>query len=62
MSPGPWSVASHGYPGLAGIHSLKWMITYKQIHNLRLLTVVTTLSHGLCAYVGTISLRNKDAV
>lgn len=62
MNPGPWNVASRGYPGLVGIRFLESLVVFKSTQNHRSLTVVTALSHGLCACVNVISLPKKDAV
>ena len=62
MSPGPWNVASRGYLGLVGIHSLEGMVVFKSTLNLKPLTVVTTLSYGLCTYMSTISPLKKETV
>jgi len=62
MSPGPWNVAFHGYPDLVGIRSLEDVVAPKSRFNIKSLTVLTTLSHGLCTYVSTVSLLKKYAV
>ena len=61
MSPGPWSVASRGYLDLVGIHSLKSVVAPKSTLNLKTLTVVTTLSHGVCTYMSMVSPLKEDA-
>ena len=59
MSPGPWSVASHGCPGPVDIRSLKGGVTSKLILDFRPLTVVATLSHRICTYMDIVSPFKK---